>query len=222
MEEPMETQTNEVMTIQSEAITLEQSAKSIQILTENDYRSAADFLVKCRQTLKKIDEFCQPSINAAHSAHKLAIKQKNDLSEPIVKAERIITPKINNYRAEQERLRRAEEERLRKEAQRIADEEKLALAIQMEESGDILASEVVMETPVYVAPTVVKSAVPKVNGISDREYWSFKIINEDLIPREYKVIDEKKIAAVVRALKDKTPIPGIQVFSTKELAVRSK
>lgn len=208
--------------IKHEAMTLQKTAMAFHIIDDDSYRAATDFLVSCRRSQKKIDEFCDPVIKAAHETHKAAVKQKNDFKSPILMAEQVVIPKINSYRSEQERKRRAEEEERRKEAQRIAEEDRLRLAIEMEQAGDTLAAEVVMEAPIYVAPVAIQTAVPKANGIGEREYWEFEIVNADLIPSQYKIIDEKAIAGVVRSLKDRTQIPGIKVFSRKGIAVRTK
>jgi len=52
-----------------------------------------------------------------------------------------------------------------------------------------------------------------VQGISTTKRWSFRITNPALVPREYLTVDEQKIGAVVRALKDQAKIPGVEVFS---------
>lgn len=58
-------------------------------------------------------------------------------------------------------------------------------------------------------------------GISTREDWDFEIIDEAAIPREYMTVNDKAIRGVVKALKDKAAIPGIRVFSKKNIAARS-
>jgi hypothetical protein len=60
---------------------------------------------------------------------------------------------------------------------------------------------------------VIPKSVPKVAGISMRENWKFRIVNEKLIPREYLKVDDVKIGAIVRALKGATNIPGIEAYN---------
>jgi len=59
---------------------------------------------------------------------------------------------------------------------------------------------------------------PEVEGIYHVELWDFEIVNKNKVPDEYKVVDEKKIRAVVKAMKENTNIPGIRVF--KKLSER--
>lgn len=212
---------NQESQIKNEALSLQKTAETMLINSSEEYQIATEFLIKCRQSRKKIDEFCDPVISAAHDAHKAALAQKRKLTDPVLVAEKIITPKINAYRQEQDRIRRAEEERLRLEAQKKAEEERLAQAIEAEKQGDQLSADILVETPVVAAPVFVAPTVPKVEGISDREVWKFKVVNPALVPNEYKIIDESAIGKVVRALKDRTSIPGIQVYPEKVLSVRA-
>ena len=72
-----------------------------------------------------------------------------------------------------------------------------------------------------VAKLIKKNIIPppmenlQVKGVSFADVWKYEITNEALIPREYLMPDESKIGRVARAMKDKTVIPGVKVFSTK-------
>lgn len=72
-----------------------------------------------------------------------------------------------------------------------------------------------------IAPTAAQT-VPKVSGISSRKHWNYEIIDKELIPREYWIIDEKKLSKVVRSLCEATNIPGIRAFPENTIASRSK
>jgi hypothetical protein len=60
-------------------------------------------------------------------------------------------------------------------------------------------------------PTVEKTT-PKADMRLYRQVWRFRIINEAIIPRDYLKPDETKIGGVVRSLKGKCKIPGIQIY----------
>lgn len=211
---------NQEQLIKSEALTLVDAAKSITIVSDQDCVFASEFLVRCRQQRKKIDEFTKPVIEAAHQAHKAACNQKKTLEKPVQDAEQIVMPKITAYRQEQEKKRREEQERLRKEAEAAAQEKALQDAIEAEKLGAKEIVEEILAAPVqYVAPIV--AAQPKMEGLSEREFWTFEVVNPDWIPKEYLIVDEKKISGVVKALKDKAQIPGVRVYCEKRLAVRT-
>jgi hypothetical protein len=114
------------------------------------------------------------------------------------------------------KLRQEEEERNRKIAEEMKKQEeemKLAQALALEQAGEKELAEAVLEQPSNIVPLIVaKPEIPNV-GVSFRKVWKFRIVNPDLIPREYLKIDEVKIGQVVRAMKDGTNIPGVEVFT---------
>jgi hypothetical protein len=74
-----------------------------------------------------------------------------------------------------------------------------------------------------IAPevVVVPSEVPKVQGLSFRTDWKWEVVDVSLIPREYMMVNEVAINGVVRALKDKTNIPGIRVYA-EQVTLKSR
>ena len=71
-----------------------------------------------------------------------------------------------------------------------------------------------------VAP-VIDIPRAEATGTGMRENWKFEITDINQIPREYLMVDEKAIGAVVRALKGRASIPGVRVYSEKIIAARS-
>jgi hypothetical protein len=175
-------------------------------------------LLVIKDLRKEIDATFDPIIKKAHEAHKEAVAQKKKVDAPLVEAEGIIKPRIAAWNAEQERLRREEEARLREIARKEEEERQLLAAIDAEQSGDMEESAAIMAEPVYVAPVVIPKTVPKVAGIAMKQVWKFRIVNASIVPREYMTIDEQKIGAVVRALKDQTRIPGIEAYPEDTVA----
>lgn len=64
-------------------------------------------------------------------------------------------------------------------------------------------------------------ATPKAQGVSTRDVWKWKVVNKDLIPREFMEPDEFKISAWVRNAKGSTEIPGIEVYKEQTTVIRS-
>lgn len=202
-----------IQEIQERALTVPEKARIVKIMDDKTYEAAGEILLQIKDLRKQIDAAFDPIIKKAHEAHKEAVAQKKRADAPLVEAENIIKPQISAYLAEKERQRREEEERLREEARKQEEEERLRAAIAAEQAGQKDVAEEIMEAPVVVAPVVVPKTAPKVAGISTQKRWAFRIANEKLIPREYLKVDEVKIGGVVRALKDKTNIPGVEVYS---------
>lgn len=115
----------------------------------------------------------------------------------------------------EERAKREEEARRAREEARLAAE--FAAKTQHPD---------VIETAIEASVTADKAAVAAVASTADlvrqrgsqggmvtaRVEWTFGITDETLIPRMYWILDDKKIAATVRAQKEDTNIPGIKVI----------
>lgn len=143
--------------------------------------------------------------------------------------------------AEAESLRVAEEQRKLGEAEalRLSQERAIADALELEASGDHKGAEAVLNhptpvpvyvPPVYVPPVVVQKTVPKVAGKSSVTNWEWRVRQSqkchapaahkpeecsvclEEVPRQYLILDTKTVGQLVRAMKDKTAIAGIEVY----------
>jgi len=200
--------------LKAESMTILGQAKAIQITNHEQAMAAGDFLQGIKALKKRIEEKLAPLVKAAYDSWKKQVAFRKEHDDPLDQAEAQVKGKMNFYLAEQERQRRAEEQRQQLEAQKAAEAQAEQDALLMEATGDAEAAEVVRAEPV-VAPVVVLAPVEKPAGIATQSVWRFKIVDDMAIPREYLEISEKKIGAVVRALKGATNIPGVQVFEDK-------
>lgn len=84
----------------------------------------------------------------------------------------------------------------------------------------VVAPVVVPIVPVEIV-VPIPSNIPKVKGLGFRPEWKWELVNIDLVPREYLMLNEPAIGGVVRSLKDKTNIPGIRAYSD-EIATKAR
>lgn len=75
------------------------------------------------------------------------------------------------------------------------------------------------ENGLTVLPNV-KLEKPKIEGTTTRNRYDFDIVDVNLIPREYLIVDTASIGKVVRAMKEKTNIPGIKVKIVQDIITR--
>jgi hypothetical protein len=129
-------------------------------------------------------------------------------------------------KAREERMRLeaiAEEERKARqkeiEAARKAGELKAAVARALQKKAEaealLLKAQAKQEEKIAAAnvPVVeVKANIPVQSGVPSRINWRYRIVNASLIPDEYWTLDEQKIGAEVRRLKEKTDIPGLEAY----------
>ena len=219
VEERQSSQALEVVQQETQrAVTLQEEIGALVIATDPDYESAGGLVLEAKTALKRLEEkrtgITDPLNQALRKINDLFRKPKEILEGVI----RVLDGKLSGYRAEQDRKRREEEARLRAQVEaenkrRLEQAEKQA--VKLEAKGLPEAAQAARETAqVSLEPPPVLAAAepPKVQGLSSRKNWQFRITNADLIPDEYWTVDEQKIGGVVRALKDKTNIPGVEAY----------
>jgi hypothetical protein len=192
-------------------------AETYKVATAQQFADAGDVLKRIKSHQKKLDE-SESDITRPINA---GLKAVRDLfrgpKERAARAESLVKRAMIAFSDEQERIRRVEQakadELARKERERIEAQAKKAA-----ESGKTEKAEALEQRAATVVAPIIQREPPKVSGVNFRETWKFEVENEELVPREYLSVDEKKIRAVVNALKGGTQIPGVRVYSEKNLA----
>lgn len=119
-----------------------------------------------------------------------------------------------------------QEERFLQEAiKREAEGDKETADLILNAATELPPPEVTVPLPVIpVAPVESISlppSTPKVEGLSFTTTWKWEVTDIAQVPRQYMKLDESAIGGVVRAMKDKTSIPGIRVWS-EQVASKSR
>jgi hypothetical protein len=233
---------------EGEAMT--RSAQAFVVRDDASYTEAGERRKTIRLYLQRVADLFDPIDRAQIEARRVTIQQRKGVEQHALEADEIYGRGRLAYEADQdakrietERLARRERERLEAEAaehakaetdrlRKAEEDRRLVKAADAEARGDTEAAERIIAAPIVVpavAPAVVfsppprRAAVPpKVEGISSRVDWDFEVADPALVPDTYKVIDERKIRGVVRALKDQTHIPGVRVFPRRNEAVRTR
>jgi len=208
--------TLEAKEAQTMALSVPDQARALVIRDPETAQKASDLKDSIRQIRKKIADTFNPIIEKAHQAHKEALAKKKEAEAPLLEAEAILDRGLVEYKREQDRKAEEERKRILEEARRQAEEAQLAAAVEVEKAGMKEEAELIITQPVIPMVSVPKTEAPKIQGVGFRSNWKFRIVNESLIPNEYKTIDMVKIGGVVRALKGATNIPGVEVY--EELA----
>lgn len=188
-------------------------ALSIKIKDSETYRLAGEILLLSKDIEKKIIQFFKPLKAKAHDAWRSLCQAETDELAKLNPGIDYIKRQIAVYQAEEEKKRQAEEERLRLEALKAEEERKLQEALQLEKEGLKEEAQAVLEEQTFVPTPIVEKSVPKVSGIAMRDNWQFRVVAEAKIPRMYMTPDLVKIGKVVKALKDKCNIEGIEVYN---------
>lgn len=200
---------------QTDAILAE--AESYKVSTAQQFADAGDVLKRIKGHQKKLDETESGITKPINDGLKAIRDLFRGPKERAAKAESLVKRAMIAYSEEQERIRREEQRKADEAAQKERDR-LAAQAAKAAASGKVEKAEALEERASTVVAPVIHREAPKVSGVNMREAWKFEITDDSLVPREYLSVDEKKIRAVVSALKGGTSIPGVRVYSEKQLA----
>jgi len=202
------------------------------VRTDDDYSAAGQFIVDAKRLIAKIKDAHRPSIQAAHESHKAAIALCDSHIQPILHALRIVEPLALAYK-------QAKDSEAREEAARIAREKEakiLSAAEYLDEMGFAEEADAMLEE--FAAPTrlvPLQSTLPKVEGLSTRKRWTYRLVDPRAVKREFCVPAESRIKSkvenafykisvvtpgMVKQLEDE--IGGIEVFETETMVGRTK
>lgn len=199
-------------------------ARELAIVTPQDYADAAQGTKDIKSALKKVDDFFDPAIGAAHKTWKATLAQKATVADPLKHAENILKSKQLAWRAEQERVRLETQRKLQAEADARAAAERTRLE---KEAAKLKTPELrqarMDQAAAVVAPVVeVSSVQPEVKGQSFRKTWKARVVDVNLVPREWLVVNQSALDAFARFTKGAVGIAGVEMFEETGLASASR
>ncbi len=127
------------------------------------------------------------------------------VSGPLETMEKILKTAITTYRAKCEAVIEKERAKLQEKF-----EKKQEKAIAAGKSLDSVLMPTVNEIPAVIET--------KTGEIKTKKDWSFEIVDEKLIPREYLEVNESAIRKAVKSGGVRS-IPGVKIFEVENLAV---
>jgi hypothetical protein len=212
---------SQVATIQAEASPILAEAKALIVKDEASYQEAQRIGMHCAKGSKAIETLLGDERAAAHSLWKSIVAKIKQFTDVYDEAKKIVSGKAYAWKkAEDERIA-IEAEKLRKEAERKAEEERLAQAETLAAAGNAEMADAILDEPINVAPPVIE-APQGIKGASSRENWQYEITNDALIPREFLMPDTKKIGQFVKNNGAHTKIPGVRVWDAGTMAFKTK
>ena len=201
--------------------------KAVLIISnQGDYEVASTVLSEVKNRYKELDTQRKEITKPIDTAKKAVMELFRSPLELLEKAESKIKGLMIGYTNEQERKAREEQARL----QRLADaeaakqkkilDEKIARA---EAAGKAEKAELLAQEKENIAPIIAPVVAPQIEtpkGVSYRDNWTAEVIDINLIPREYLVVNMQALNAVAKSTKGTLTIPGVKFISTKILASR--
>lgn len=207
---------NEIEVYTAQADDVLAQAESVEVVDQASYEVAGAFVKSIKPLEKDILAWFKPLKGKAKEAHQALCDKETEALKPVRAAIKIFNAKMIKYRTDVEREQKEKEEALRQESIRQQEEEKLKKAEELAEQGKEDEAEKVLEQEI-VEPVFKTPELPKPKGISYRDNWKWRLLNLKEVPAEYllMITNDAKIAAEVKANKDKINIPGVEVYNDR-------
>lgn len=194
--------------------------ENLEIRTEADQVAATEGLAAIADRLKEIKRFRLSVVGPIKQGVRAFEERCREVTEPLERIDRGLRRKIGVFwdarQREEEEKARAEREAAAKEARRKALE---AAEAALETGSETAAktaenferqAERFEERPAKVRQTIRTSDRTLAQVIE----WKWKVLDIGKVPREYLVIDEKKLNALCRGAKAQpADIPGVEFFT---------
>ena len=222
-------------------------ASEVQSLTITDPAGcvqASHLLRSIKGVRADIQRWFAPHVEAAmetkrkaETARKQLTDEQERMEAPLVNAEGVVKRALLAWEREEEARRREEEQRLQAEAQRQAEADTLAAAAELELAGHALGdaemlaeADAILDQPIEAPAVVVRSTVPKVQGISYRDNWTVHpeinvralaaAVVSGAAPATFLQPNLTAIRQWAKATQGGQTIPGIKVVNDRQIAAR--
>ena len=175
-------------------------SKAISVIDDTSYRTASEQTQALNTSIEQIEDLYKPFADALYKAHRTVTGLRSgNLAAATAEVKRLKFER-EKYAAEQERQRReaalkAQQEAYEREQARLIEEARLVAA-----TGDSVAAEAILQeaVEVEVAPVVLPSTTPQVQGTSFRSKFEWELVDWTKLKAEFIQVNEKAIGATVR------------------------
>ena len=191
--------------------------KIVKIKDDTTFQSASDLMGLAKKKIKEITDkrmkFTRP-LDQLKKDIIAEVQPQIDLLEQIIADQ---NKEVLAYKEEQDRILKEQQEKEERERKRKEAELQRRLeSAKKEETKEKLQEE--LELTQTEVPVVQETFKPK--GLSFREVWKYRIIDEDKIPRTYMVPNEKLLSEMASKMKGKIEVPGVKFYQEKITANR--
>lgn len=199
----------QVVVITKEVEPIQAKVDGLVIKDELSSKYATDLLAFVTKAKRRLEERRKFFVGPLNEGVKNINNEFKSLTQPLEEMESSIKQKMMSYM----------------EATRAkAREEAIAKQTAMDKvakDNDLPAVEVV--------PEEVRQVKSGIGAVHTTKRWTFKVVDETKIPREYFILDEHKISGLVRAhtktihgvSSNDLKIEGIEIYQTESIAIRA-
>ncbi len=187
---------------------------------------------------KRVDDFFRPPLLALKEAetqaktrligYETVQKQQAALEQQRLEAEARKKREALEHKARLEREKaELEAAELRRQEAAARQGEDLHRAVELKHEADVIlqkaeakAENAEAKAAQVTAPTI-EAYIPPVAGQHTKTIWKARVIDANLVPNEYKVVDESMLNKFAQATKGKVPVPGVEIYSEQVMSGRA-
>ena len=200
----------QVITFYSEALKAKEYAQARVIATAEDLKPATDDLSLISKIKRAFEEKRKEYVKPLQDHVKTINDAFKILMEPIETADQITREKMLAFQLKQKLIR---EDQGRINALRLEAAQK-----EMKLKGELTESVNLIE----VMPEAPKRIQTALGVAGQRDNWKWEVIDINLVPREYLIINAGMLTPIVKASKGKIQITGIRIFNEPILTVNTR
>lgn len=195
--------------------------ESLVIASDGDAKFVTERCIEIKEHMDATEEHRTKYTKPLDALKASMIEDERKITGPLKIIRQILDKKLVLWTVSQEEIRRkAAEEKRAADLKALEEEKKAQLEIAMK-LDDAKAAEAVYEIEKNVARLeskpieVINTIKSDLGSAGIRGNWKFKVLDSNLVPREFLMVDEVKIGKHVREHKEKASIPGIETFVEK-------
>lgn len=180
-------------------VTLLEVLKDHVIQDEAQQAEAGEFVKQVKAAFRLVDDTRASFTAPLREAEKWVNDQFRPVLNRLTETEATLKKMLGAFAAKQQAAQRA-------------------LAVK---AAELAPKAVTKEAYVEALAQVQQAAPVKVQGVSTRTVWKFRVVNADDVERGYCSPDEVKIRAAVAAGARGNDIPGVRIYEDQVVTVRS-
>ena len=183
---------------------------------------------------RSVVSFFEPLKKMAHGLHAALCDRERAVLGPLRVLDAARHKAITEFKHREDDERRAREQALADQQRRDEQARATVEAASLEMAGHRELADAILEDAIAAPAPVVSlpDVTSQVSGLKFRKYFRWRyaggpkdvattpnaivVRTMSIIPREFLVVDEKKISAYVKAMKTAGKIPGIEIYETSE------
>ena len=209
---------------ENEIVKLESQSLTIEVVSKQSLDNATACIKGIKSLQNNVKESFDPIIDQAHKSHKEAINQRDKYLKPLLDIEKRFKQAILNYTLKLEAEQRERERIANEQLAKVAEEVRDRVMLEMSETNNCWNKELLKEQAESIKPITVEvqKMVVESAGLSIRKTWKARVIDFELVPREYLLLNEPLLngQAKIEEVR-KTGISGIEFYEEASASVRS-